>query len=530
MPLDENLPTFHLNPLIHAPNVTTLAYTANGSESQQVYTKTRDPKALSTYSATLHDFFVPDITYASVSCSPSIHTPATANEPQKILLPAEFRIDLFNPDSSVNIEFRHSTLRGNYWEFTLPKTSFLQPTSSKLDVISSQYQLSTMPRITFRWRKEGFMTRPQLRCSLVSPGNLPNNKKKQGAGEPDIPIAMFYGLGDRKGAGEIQIYQSNLKRVHVEDFKGLEVVLILSAMVIAEVWFGNPLAAFNIESGNVVGTSKPGRQGSGAPVLPPALTVSPPAPPPPQNQQQFSVPPTISPLSPGGVANNRGYSPPGAYPTPHQNPASFSRRYASPQKQNPGYGSYPSHHTPPASPTADELLALKLHQKEEQNRLRIEKERLTLERQYLEEAEVQRVKEMLKREAAEERRRKEAEVERETERLRKIYDAERRHVMAAAGNRQRRQSSFGLGTIGEGVQSVPARPMSMLVSTEPPKVKQRKSFMGLKFGGGESSSSAINGKTSSGNSGNANRRGSGGSGGNENTGRKKLLKKGSSMF
>ena len=47
----------------------------------------------------------------------------------------------------------------------------------------------------------------------------PTGKKK--SKEPDIAVALFAGLK------EITIYEPNLYRVEMEDYKGLEVVLLL---------------------------------------------------------------------------------------------------------------------------------------------------------------------------------------------------------------------------------------------------------------------------------------------------------------
>jgi hypothetical protein len=70
--------------------------------------------------------------------------------------------------------------------------------------------------------------------------------------EPDIPILIF------KNLKEITVYQPNLSRVEMEDFKGLELVLLLGAIVIRDVYFGQLKEAFHVTepvpiNGNVVG-------------------------------------------------------------------------------------------------------------------------------------------------------------------------------------------------------------------------------------------------------------------------------------
>ncbi|PWW77987.1 hypothetical protein C7212DRAFT_25807, partial [Tuber magnatum] len=293
MPLDDGLPIFHLTPQAREPHITTLTFTANGSQPTASYTKTRAPDTDATYSITLHDAFVPDILYATVIATPEIvqqqaSSPGAPPPPAKVLLPKGFPLQLYNPDSTVIVTHNHSTLRGNFWEFSLPKTSFLPPTASKLDAASAAHRnaLSHLPRATFRWRKEGgVLSKSMLRCSLVSPANLGNGPKRAGGNEPDIPIATFEGLGDRKGTGDITIYQSNLKRVEVEDLKGLEVVLLLSAMAIGDMWFCPTNLMFNLTPAStsspvtaaaaVASPNSERRRTSSTPSIPPPVIVTP---------------------------------------------------------------------------------------------------------------------------------------------------------------------------------------------------------------------------------------------------------------
>lgn len=493
MPLDINLPTFHLAPRPREPFITTLSYSSNGTSPQATYVKTISTEEQNVYNTTLHDAFVPDILYASITAHPEIH-PSAATSPggtpadPKILLPSEFAISLFNPDSTVILEHHHSALRGTYWEFTLPKTSFLPPTSSKLDAASAAAAIAHLPRATFRWRKEGgLMTRPQLRCSLVSPANLPSvpgtasSSKKAGANEPDIPIAMFLGLGEKKGIGEITIIQSNLKRVEVEDLKGLEVVLLLSAMAIGDIWFQPTNQMFNLNPpirGSASGTAR--RKNSmplSAAAPTPTVAVSAPEP---------RSPPTTSP--------QHGKPPPGN--------ASFAARFQQQQQ------SHQRRHSTPMDVDAE--YSRRLQEEEERRRRIAEKEQ-------------EEIRKMLAEEESRERRKREEDVNRETERLKRIYEAERAEFMARGArtaqpqrvpSQQRGQRPPVVG--GGGGMTMPP-PHGGRASMMPPpqggrggpakddkKLGSRKSFLGLKFGSS--------------------------SGSKEEEKKKKLSKKGSSMF
>jgi len=161
--------------------------------------------------------------------------------------------------------------------------SFLQPTGSRLDheLGTAGRLLAAAPVATFRWRKEGgVLTRGSLRCSLVHESNVllhddggggpavtadssGNGKRKASSpSEPDMTVAIFTnGLmgGKSAGKGEVTIFEPNLKRVEVEDLKGLEVTLVMTAMAIADVYFGEMRTGFNLGPRAPVGFSGPGR-------------------------------------------------------------------------------------------------------------------------------------------------------------------------------------------------------------------------------------------------------------------------------
>lgn len=341
------------------------------------------------------------------------------------------------------------------------------------------------------------MTRPQLRCSLVSPANLPTpsggtSTKKAGANEPDIPIAMFTSLGDKRGTGEITIYQSNLKRVEVEDLKGLEVVLLLSAMAIGDIWFLPTNTVFNLNPpirGGAGGTSRGRKNSFPLASAPPVVTISAPQPHPPTSSPQHGKKPMA---------------------------ASFAARFQQ-QEQ--------SHQRRHSTPAEDSEYARRVHEEAARKRVLAEQEQHQIRR-------------MLAEEEVREKRRREEEVNRETERLRSIYEQERQEHMARGARNalpqrvvssphrpmsqqwlpQQRPQQGPPATNGNGGVKPPAASGSggptaqgrtgALKVEETKKLNNRKSFLGLKFGG----SSEVKEKEK------------------EKEKRKKLLKKGSSMF
>ncbi|KAI5803626.1 hypothetical protein DFH27DRAFT_622131 [Peziza echinospora] len=293
--VDANLPIFHLVPSRTSPtSESVIAHSQNGSTPAPQYLKRRDPTAADTYAIALRDAHYPDIVYASCSSpalypqphrpplAPSAAGPSEPPDPPKV--PAAIPITLYNPTSRVLLRQRPSSWgAGPFWEFSMPKTSFLQPTGSLLDqtVGASRLALGSVPLATFRWRKEGgVLSRSSLRCSLIHPSNVPVRDDGSGAHragpsaignisggsgggkEPDITVAIFTNgiSGGKPGKGEITIYEPSLRRVEVEDLKGLEVMLLMSACVIADVWFSDMRLAFNLSPERIPGSfAGPGR-------------------------------------------------------------------------------------------------------------------------------------------------------------------------------------------------------------------------------------------------------------------------------
>ena len=294
------------------------------------------------------------------------------------IIPSDFVIQLYAPDQTIHVRQKPGSWGSSgYWEFGLPQHTFRQPSASDLDRSRSDPTTTeTTPKINFRWKRDGKLSR-DLICLLSGKSTDPTGiKKKSGSKEPDIAIALF------KHFREITIYEPNLSRVEMEDLKGLEVVLLLSAAVIKDVFFGNPREIFNLstpakELENTVGEAKS--------PIPKALT---------------------------GVDDL---------------PTSRRRGYSSPNLAIPSQTSFAGQHFPQQSSSIPNSLhsqpvnhhnQIEIDRETARIRAQLEEEERAKAR--AEEAEVRRIKKMLKAEEKEARRRQ-GEVDRESERLKKIY-------------------------------------------------------------------------------------------------------------
>ena len=260
----------------------------------------------------------------------------------------------------------------------MPQQTFRQPSSSALDRTQSDPTASeTTPKINFKWKKDGKLSK-DLICSLSGKSTNPDGSKRKNR-EPDITISIF------KHLREITIYEPNLYRVDMEDPKGLEVVLLLGAAVIRDVFFGQMREVFNISE-------------------PPRRLSNPTAP------RKSDTPPNAPPLSV-------------TIPTSQQIPPKTFQQ--PPQQQHPQpppsqvQASATSTRPPPTDPRtqweldAETARLQKQVAHEERVRKRAEKE------------ETKRVQKMLAAETRQAQRRQE-EVDKETERLKKMFIAEQR--------------------------------------------------------------------------------------------------------
>lgn len=121
----------------------------------------------------------------------------------------------------------------------MPQESFRKPSTSALDRTQNDPTASeTTPKLGFKWKKDGKLSKDYV-CTLSGKSTNPDGSKRRNR-EPDITVALF------RHFKEITIYEPNLSRVEMEDLKGLEVVLLLGAIVIREVFSSSIREAFNI--------------------------------------------------------------------------------------------------------------------------------------------------------------------------------------------------------------------------------------------------------------------------------------------
>lgn len=182
-----------------------------------------------------------------------------------------------------------------------------------------------------------------------------------------------------KGGKDLLLYQPNMHRVEVEDFKGLELILILGAAVIKDIFFNGNREMFNIHAPN---TNRK-RSGSG-PVLK-------------ARRSSLSLPLISATTMTGGLSS----SPPamGNVPESQIFPNASRRRSSRP---------------PPTDPRTQWEID------QETARLKTMVEAEERDRDLADRLETERIKKMLESEEKESRRR-EAEIAKETERLRKKY-------------------------------------------------------------------------------------------------------------
>lgn len=225
-----------------------------GSEAAPAYSLRHPDPALpgsrNRYAVALYDSYHPDILYGEVLLIPEWTQPSLSQEeirrnggippaPQPIL-PSSFVIQLYNPDQQIVVQQGVSKWSATpQWVFEMPQQSFRQPSVSSLDRTQSDPTASeTTPKLRFKWKKDGKLSKDYV-CSLSGKNTNPDGSKRKNR-EPDITLSIF------KHLKEITMYEPNLTRVEMEDPKGLEVVMLLSAIVIREVYNGSMRETFNV--------------------------------------------------------------------------------------------------------------------------------------------------------------------------------------------------------------------------------------------------------------------------------------------
>jgi hypothetical protein len=181
-------------------------------------------------------------------------------------MPSQFSIQLYNPDQQVIVRHKPSKWnQGESWDFELPTQTFRAPSTSALDRQQNDPSVSEhTPRIGLRWKKDSRLSK-DLVCFQSGKALNPDGTKQKNK-EPDITLAIF------QGQKEVTLYEPNLARCEVEDVKGLEVALLLGAIVIRDVWFTPMKETFNIADGRKLSSSSRPQSTSPRPILGPITT------------------------------------------------------------------------------------------------------------------------------------------------------------------------------------------------------------------------------------------------------------------
>ncbi|CAI7637957.1 unnamed protein product [Penicillium pancosmium] len=315
--IDENLPTFFLKSDSKTPQQNTIYHRQHGNDPEPAYTlRALDPAAPASqnrYGVALCDPYVPDVVFGEVAVIPEWTQPSMSADtiranggappPPEPILPVEFTIQLYNPDQTITVKHQpKSWNKPARWEFEMPQRTFRFPSASTLDRTQSDPATADVtPKLRFSWRKDGKLSK-DLTCLLHGKSTTIADTQKKSR-EPDITVALFQGLR------ELTLYEPNLYRVEMEDFKGLEVVLLLAAVAIRDIFFGLAKEAFHITAGGPTMTNgrpqpaaTPAPAGRKSPKVQVVGAVPTASGAPPPRSSTFN---TMSPQSPGPQARRR---------------------------------------------------------------------------------------------------------------------------------------------------------------------------------------------------------------------------------
>ena len=246
--LDENLPAFFLKPSTTGVKHHKSFYLSHhGSDPAPAYElQHADPQSPSPahkncYAAALFDAYNPEVLFGEVLARPTWTQPTLSQEevrrnggippPPQPSLPTDFNVQLYNPDQQVTVAVKEGKWgASDSYEFSMPETTFRQPSASSLDRGQSDpASIATTPKINFVWRKESKFG-SDLTCFMTGKSTDTAVKKKSKR-DPDIAVALW------RSMRELTIYEPNLSRIDIEDPKGFECVLLLSAVVIKDLYF-----------------------------------------------------------------------------------------------------------------------------------------------------------------------------------------------------------------------------------------------------------------------------------------------------
>ncbi|EHA52937.1 hypothetical protein MCOR27_011543 [Pyricularia oryzae] len=451
--LDENLPSFQFRPSSDNPDAAVLFFTQNGSEPEPEYVFKRadpisQPECRGNYAAAIVDPHQPGVVYGEVLVAPEWTQPTlsaaeiraqngAAAGPSSPAVPDAFSVQLYNPDQSVVFKMFGSSGWGKSggWEFEIPSRSFRMPSASQLDRQQADATVTSdiAPKVMFKWKRDGRLSK-DMTC-YMSGRSLGRHKSK----EPDITIAFLKQGRDPA----LTIYEPNMRRVDVEDRKGLDLVLLLGAAVIRDLYLVPRQDPFNMmtETGGRL------RKNSRPPVPLAASTNG------------------GGPVMSGAIANNSTTTTPAAMSS------------APPSSRPP---------TGPATQAEIDAETARLKAMVEQE------EREADERARREVEEQRRIKEMLEQEEQRERQRREAEIAAETERLRQMYGTEGQDLPSARPNLPPRPADPRPGSAGPSSSAQPSLSSWWRGGGTPQQPGAQSSGQGGAGGGGGSSSSVAN--------------------------------------
>lgn len=248
--LDDSFPTYRLHSS-EDPLQTGLFYTYNGSDPVRAYNLQRPspPSSPNQYAVALIDAHYPSVIYGEVLVKPEWQQPTLSaaeirsqngTPPAPVpITPDSFSVLLYNPDQSIAVKRSAGGWnRADSWGFEMPERTFKLPSASRLDQELGSNDVSDLsPKIMFHWKRDGRLNR-DMTCYMS--GKSVGGKKSK---EPDITVAMYR---SQKHGDALCIYEPNMARVEVEDRKGLEVVLLLSAVVVRDLHFAPRQDPFNV--------------------------------------------------------------------------------------------------------------------------------------------------------------------------------------------------------------------------------------------------------------------------------------------
>jgi hypothetical protein len=146
------------------------------------------------------------------------------------------------------------------------------PSASQIDQEDRPSLAELVPKVVFRWKRDGRLSK-DMTCYMTG-RNVGGKKSK----EPDITVAFFRAKHD----STLTIYEPNMARVEIEDRRGLEIALLMSAETIKDLYLSPSQDPFHIlaSNGRRRQNSRPPANSSGGPTMAGALNNNRPSSPP----------------------------------------------------------------------------------------------------------------------------------------------------------------------------------------------------------------------------------------------------------